>query len=81
VHNGHATEYDLQEIENLCQVLLTASHCGLGQTIPNPVLSTLEKFDSVYRSRLRSTDYEPAFDLNAALSESRQLTGRLKEKL
>ena len=77
---GHAAEYDLQEISNICRNLETASHCGLGQTIPNPVLSTLEKFNQIYRQRLRSTDYEPAFDLDAALSESRELTGRMEEQ-
>ena len=41
-----------------------------------PVLDSLDEFPEAYERRLRSTAYEPAFDLNAALEEARQLTGR-----
>jgi [NiFe] hydrogenase diaphorase moiety large subunit len=39
-------------------------------------MSTLEKFPSIYRRRLCTSDYEPAFDLEAELEEARRITGR-----
>jgi [NiFe] hydrogenase diaphorase moiety large subunit len=53
-----------------------ACHCGLGHTAPNPVISSLDQFPESYQKRLRSTSYEPAFDLDAALGDARRLTGR-----
>lgn len=73
---GHATRYDLKEMQNIGLVMQQASHCGLGATAPNPVLDTLGKFPDIYSKRLVNRGYEPAFDLNAALEVSRQLTGR-----
>lgn len=76
VHTGHGTRYDLEEMQKLGKIMQVACHCGLGQTAPNPVLDSLEQFPEAYAQRLRNTAYEPAFDLNAALEEARQLTGR-----
>lgn len=73
---GHGTQYDLREIENLDRVLQTGSHCGLGHTACNPVLHTLKHFRPAYESRLKSLDFEPAFDLDGALARARQMTGR-----
>ena len=76
VHTGHGTRQDLEEMRKLGRIMQVACHCGLGQTAPNPVLDSLDEFPEAYARRLRSTAYEPAFDLNAALEEARQLTGR-----
>jgi len=76
VAGGHGTPYDLQEMKHLGKVMKQASHCGLGLTAPNPVLDTLDKFPEIWAGRLKSRDFEPAFDLDAALAESRALTGR-----
>ena len=73
---GHGTQYDLNEIEHLDHVLQTSSHCGLGRTACNPVLHTLKHFRPAYESRLKSLDFEPAFDLDGALARARQMTGR-----
>ena len=73
---GHGTQYDLREIENLDHVLQTTSHCGLGRTACNPVLHTLKHFRPAYENRLKSLDFEPAFDLDGALARARQMTGR-----
>ena len=73
---GHGTRYDLNEIEHLDQVLQTSSHCGLGRTACNPVLHTLKHFRPAYENRLKSLDFEPAFDLDGALARARQMTGR-----
>lgn len=76
IANGHGTKYDLGEMENLDHVLQTSSHCGLGRTACNPVLHTLKRFRPSYESRLKSLDFEPAFDLDGALARARQMTGR-----
>jgi [NiFe] hydrogenase diaphorase moiety large subunit len=76
VHTGHGTRYDLEEMRKLGRIMQVASHCGLGQTAPNPVLDSLEQFPEAWERRLRSTAFEPAFDLDAALEQARQLTGR-----
>ena len=73
---GHATRNDLKEMENIGLVMQQSSHCGLGVTAPKPVLDTLEKFPEIYSNRLANRGFEPAFDLDAALSESRKITGR-----
>ncbi len=76
VHTGHGTPYDLEEMRKLGRIMRVACHCGLGQTAPNPVLDSLDQFPEAYQRRLRATTFEPAFDLNAALEDARQLTGR-----
>ncbi len=76
IAEGHGTQHDLREVENLDHVLQTTSHCGLGRTACNPVLHTLKHFRPAYESRLKSLDFEPAFDLDGALARARQMTGR-----
>ncbi|TAJ78724.1 MAG: NADP oxidoreductase [Gallionellaceae bacterium] len=76
IAEGHGTRHDLAEIENLDHVLQTTSHCGLGRTACNPVLHTLKHFRPAYENRLKSLDFEPAFDLDGALARARQMTGR-----
>jgi bidirectional [NiFe] hydrogenase diaphorase subunit len=49
-----ATPQDLVMLEALCDMVKNASLCGLGQTAPNPVLSTLRYFREEYTSRIRS---------------------------
>ncbi len=46
--NGAATMEDLELLEDLCSTVKEASLCGLGQTAPNPVLSTLKYFRNEY---------------------------------
>ncbi|MFZ1641152.1 MAG: NAD(P)H-dependent oxidoreductase subunit E [Candidatus Contendobacter sp.] len=76
VHTGHGTRIDLEEMRKLGRIMQVACHCGLGQTAPNPVLDSLEQFPEAWEQRLRSTTFEPAFDLDAALEQARRLTGR-----
>jgi bidirectional [NiFe] hydrogenase diaphorase subunit len=51
---GRATGQDLQTLESLCDLVKNASLCGLGQTAPNPVLSTLRYFRDEYVGRLQA---------------------------
>ncbi len=73
---GHATRRDIERMYAIGSLMRKASHCGLGQTAPNAILDTIEKFPKIYASQLRSTGFEPAFDLDASLQEARELTGR-----
>jgi bidirectional [NiFe] hydrogenase diaphorase subunit len=50
---GQGRERDLRRLESLCHTVATTSLCGLGQSAPNPVLSTLEHFRGEYEALLR----------------------------
>jgi [NiFe] hydrogenase diaphorase moiety large subunit len=76
IADGHGTLYDLAEIEKLDRVLNQSAHCGLGHTACNPTLDTLKLFRPSYERRLKSQDFEPAFDLDGALAAARRMTGR-----
>ncbi len=73
---NHGSQYDISELFKMHRLMQGASHCGLGNTACNPIFDTLNKFKPAYERRLKSLDFEPAFDLDAALSEARQMTGR-----
>ena len=48
ITEGKATLEDLDKLEELCKYVKSNSLCGLGQTSPNPVLSTLRYFRDEY---------------------------------
>jgi [NiFe] hydrogenase diaphorase moiety large subunit len=68
--------HDLARIERLARLLQASSHCGLGHTACNPLLDTLARFRPAYARRLRSAEFEPAFDVDGALARARAMTGR-----
>ena len=47
-----ATPEDLQKLEELCDLLKHTSLCGLGQSAPNPVVSTLKSFADEYQAHI-----------------------------
>lgn len=49
---GKADGQDLYKLEKLAHVIQNASICGLGQTAPNPVLSTLKFFRDEYNEHV-----------------------------
>ena len=67
---GAGTQTDVDDVASWGAVVRTASRCGLGATAANPLLTTLEKFPEIYRSRLRTQEHAllPSFDLDAALA-------------
>jgi len=73
---GNGSPYDFAEIEKLNVLLQSTSHCGLGHSACNPVLDTIAKFRPAYEKRLAHKDFVPAFDLDRALLQARQMTGR-----
>jgi len=52
ITNMTATAEDLAMLEELCDLLKNTSLCGLGQSSPNPVLSTLRSFANEYKSHI-----------------------------
>jgi len=74
--NGRGSPYDLDEIRRMHHLMQGASHCGLGNTATVAIADLMDKFPATFQRRLATPDYEPAFDLDAALSQARQMTGR-----
>ncbi len=52
VTEGTATLEDLDKMEELCYYIKDNALCGLGQTAPNPVLSTLKNFRAEYEAHI-----------------------------
>ncbi|MDR1158611.1 MAG: NADH-quinone oxidoreductase subunit NuoF [Oscillospiraceae bacterium] len=53
ITSGRGTMEDLDLMEELCYHIKGSSLCGLGQTAPNPVLSTLRHFRHEYEAHVR----------------------------
>ncbi len=49
---GKGEDGDIEKLEELCTYIKSASLCGLGQTAPNPVLSTLRYFRKEYEAHV-----------------------------
>jgi len=73
---GHGSAGDVVALEKLCQLVKNYSHCGLGQTAANPILTTLERYPDLYQSRLKEISFEPGFDLDGALETARRMANR-----
>ena len=48
ITEGKGTLEDLDKMENLCHIIKDTALCGLGQSAPNPILSTLKYFREEY---------------------------------
>ncbi|MBD3246979.1 MAG: 4Fe-4S dicluster domain-containing protein [Candidatus Omnitrophica bacterium] len=53
ISSGQAGEDDLDKLEAICRATKKAALCGLGQTAPNPTLSTLRFFREEYLEHIR----------------------------
>jgi bidirectional [NiFe] hydrogenase diaphorase subunit len=56
IASGKATTDDLALLRELCDMVKATSLCGLGQSAPNPVLSTLRFFGNEYSALLREPE-------------------------
>ena len=52
ITEGKGEEGDIEKLENLAQTIKRTSVCGLGQTAPNPVISTLRYFEDEYKEHV-----------------------------
>ncbi|MBE6605658.1 MAG: NADH-quinone oxidoreductase subunit NuoF [Ruminococcaceae bacterium] len=53
ITSGNGTMEDIDRLEELSEYIKSASLCGLGQTAPNPVLSTLRYFRDEYIAHVK----------------------------
>jgi len=65
---GDATETDLGMLDELSRMIRDMSLCGLGQTAPNPVLTTLRHFRQEFEDHLRAHRCRAGICENLALS-------------
>jgi ferredoxin len=52
ITKGSGTMEDLQKMKDIGEAMKKAALCGLGQTAPNPILSSLEHFGEEYRQHI-----------------------------
>ena len=50
--DGHGSSGDVVALDELCQLVKNYSHCGLGQTAANPILTTLQRYPELYQKQL-----------------------------
>jgi bidirectional [NiFe] hydrogenase diaphorase subunit len=65
---GRATMHQLQLLEKLCDMVKRTSLCGLGQTAPNPVLSTLRYFRDEYLTAIKDHENTDRIPLKEVIS-------------
>jgi len=53
ITRGDGTPADVRMLEELCDLVKNTSLCGLGQTAPNPVMSTLRYFRNEYMAHIK----------------------------
>ena len=75
---GKGSPEDLDYLQRLGETVKATSRCGLGQTSPQPVLTTLRSFRSEYERRVqvRPADLLPTFDGAAAVAGAEALAQR-----
>ncbi len=77
IARGLGSAEDLREIEAWGKLIKATSRCGLGQTSPNPILTTLKSFPELYEARLRKGEgFVSDFDLAAAIRDGCAAAGR-----
>jgi [NiFe] hydrogenase diaphorase moiety large subunit len=73
---GRATLADLAQMQALGDTVVRMSRCGLGQSAPNPILSTMRNFPELYEARLAATPFTPLVTLHDALRDAVAVQGR-----
>ncbi len=53
INDGNGLKDDIEDLKEMAYVTQTASLCGLGQTAPNPVLSTIRYFMNEYEELIK----------------------------
>ena len=64
-----ATARDLAKLEELCDMVRNTSLCGLGQTAPNPTMSTLRFFRNEYEELLEPDTFGPGVTATATATK------------
>jgi [NiFe] hydrogenase diaphorase moiety large subunit len=80
VVRGFGTEADLRDLEAWGNLVKRTSRCGLGQTSPNPILTTMKSFPELYEAKIRKgADFVAEFDLEAAIQDGCAAANRQPE--
>jgi len=74
--DGRATRADIRATEALAETVTRMSRCGLGQSAPNPILTTMRNFPELYEARLRPELFVPRVSLEEALADAVRVQGR-----
>jgi [NiFe] hydrogenase diaphorase moiety large subunit len=77
---GRATLADVNATEALADTVARMSRCGLGQTAPNPILTTMRSFPQLYEARLSAAAFEPLISLDKALEEAVEIRAQSPAK-
>ena len=75
---GLATPADIDHLKALSATIVQTSRCGLGQSAPQPILSSLAAFPLVYAALTRpeGDGLKPSFNIQAALDGARGIAKR-----
>ena len=74
--NGHGVAQDLEDLKNWSKTML-ASRCGLGQSASNPIVTSLQNFPELYENLIqKDVEYDTGFDLDKAVQEYCEVSGR-----
>ncbi len=65
--NGEGKEGDVELLEELCNAIKDGALCGLGQTAPNPVLTTIRYFRNEYVAHIKDKNC-PAHECSALIT-------------
>jgi [NiFe] hydrogenase diaphorase moiety large subunit len=76
IMDGQGMRKDLDDLAQWGRIIKSASRCGLGQTSPNPILTTLSHFRGLYESLVKDDEFRTGFDLSAAVADACAATGR-----
>lgn len=85
ISNGSGSSKDLATLEQLCGLVKDTSLCGLGQSAPNPVMSTLRFFRDEYEAHIKENrcpaghckmDQVPIIELQVVLPQQIQAARR-----
>ena len=80
VARGLGTASDLRDLEDWGRLVKSTSRCGLGQTSPNPILTTLKSFPELYAAKIREGEaFVPEFNLEEAIQDGCAAAGRKPE--
>ena len=82
IRAGKGTPQDLDYLTELGETVKACSRCGLGQTSPNPVLTSLKNFRSAYDEKVAEAKdgLRRDFDIRAALTDAEGIAGRKSVK-
>ena len=78
IREGKGEPGDLDYLQELGESVKVASRCGLGQTSPNPILTTLKNFRSLYEGLVKEnkSGMQPSFDIREATAAAQAIRER-----